>query len=118
MKKTLRMFTTAVAVVAITGGTIALLRTEAAPPARTTKTVEMSCKNGWRGSGGGSYGGVSFGIDCNFDSNAIVIEGVEGTEYGIRMGAESFSSGAVDCFFSGDSARVSEACGEVKVTIR
>lgn len=118
MKKTVRMLTMAAVVAVAAAGTAALLQTEAAPPVRATKTAEMSCKNGWRGSGGGTYGGVSFSLDCNFDSNSIVIEGVEGTTYGFRMGAESFEFGAVDCFFSGDSPRVSESCGEVKFTVR
>jgi len=118
MKKTVRMLTMGAVVAAAAAGTAALLQTQAAPPARTTKTVELSCKNGWRGSGGGSYGGVPIALDCNFDSNSIVIEGVEGTAYGFRMGAESFAFGAVDCFFSGDSPRVSESCGEVKFTVR
>jgi hypothetical protein len=33
------------------------------------------------------------------------------------MGSQSFG-GAVDCFFSGDEARVSESCGEVKFVVR
>ena len=90
---------------------------EAAPAEKTTKVATLTCPNGWRGSGGGTYGGVSFSLACAYGKDAVTLEGVVGTEYGFRMGSQSFG-GAVDCFFSGDEPRVSESCGEVKFVVR
>lgn len=90
---------------------------EAAPAEKTTKVATLTCPNGWRGSGGGTYGGVSFSLACAFGKDSVTLEGVQGTEYGFRMGTQSFG-GSIDCFFSGDEARVSESCGDVKFTVR
>ena len=89
----------------------------AAAPAKTTKIVELDCKNGYRGSAGGTYGGVSFGIACNYDRQATVIEGVSGTEYSARMGVETFST-AFDCFFGGSAVQVRETCTKVTLIVR
>jgi len=83
----------------------------------TGKTVTLACRAGWRASAGGTYGGVPFSVDCNFDRGSTVVEGAVGTAYSIRAGAESLS-GAVDCFFTGDDASVQERCGEARLTIR
>lgn len=118
MKRSIRAFTVAAVGAALAAGFLAIgTPTLADPPARVSKTVEMTCKNGYRGSAGGQYGGVPFSIACNYDRQAVVIDGVDGTVYSIRMGVETFS-GAVDCFFSGDSPRVQESCTEVKITVR
>jgi hypothetical protein len=90
---------------------------EAAPAEKTTKVATLTCPNGWKGSGGGTYGGVSFSLACAYDRDSVTLEGVQGTEYGFRMGTQSFG-GSVDCFFSGDEPRVSESCGDVKFTVR
>ena len=90
---------------------------EAAPAEKTTKVATLTCPNGWRGSGGGTYGGVEISLACAFGKDSVTLEGVQGTVYGFRMGASDFG-GAVDCFFSGDEPRVSESCGEVKFTVR
>ena len=90
---------------------------EAAPADKTSKVATLTCPNGWRGSGGGTYGGVSFSLACAFGKDSVTLEGVEGTEYGFRMGTQTFG-GSIDCFFSGDEDRVSESCGEVKFTVR
>lgn len=117
MKYAMRVLPVLAAVAAIAAGAVALsTRTEAAPT-KTSKTVTIACRNGWRGSAGGSYGGVSFGVDCATDRSTTDIEGVDGTAYSIRMGAENFAQGAVDCFFSGDDANVAVSCGEVRITI-
>jgi hypothetical protein len=86
---------------------------------KTTKVATLACKNGWRGSAGGSYGGAFFSVDCNYDRGSTMIEGVSGTAYSIRAGSETnVGGGAVDCFFSGDAGTVSETCGEVRLSIR
>jgi len=118
MRTSLRWVAIVSIAVGAAAGTAALVGSEAAPTPTTSKTVQLSCKNGWRGSIGGLYGGVSFSLDCNYDRNSIVIDGVSGTAYSARMGAESFEHGAVDCFFTGDSAQVHESCAEVRLTIR
>lgn len=117
MKTALRTIAIGCVVTVLSIGTAVLLTAEAAPTPKTTKVVTMTCPNGWRGSGGGSYGGVPFSLGCNYDRQSVVIEDTVGTAYTIRMGAETFS-GAFDCFFSGDDANVREACVEVKVSIR
>ena len=97
-------------------GTSRWIGTEAAP-AKTTKIVELDCKNGYRGSAGGTYGGVPFSIACNYDRQSTVIEGVAGTDYSARMGVETFST-AFDCFFSGSAVQVREACTKVTLIVR
>lgn len=98
-------------------GTAALLTAEAAPAPKTAKVATMSCPNGWRGSAGGTYGGVSFSLGCDFDRQSVVIDGTDGTAYSMRMGVENFNGG-YDCFFSGDASNVRETCVEVKISIR
>jgi hypothetical protein len=92
-------------------------KVEAAPAEKTTKVVSLTCPNGWKASGGGSYGGVSFSLACAYDKDTVTLEGVQGTEYGFRMGTQTFG-GSIDCFFSGDDDRASHSCGDVKFTIR
>jgi len=99
-------------------GTAALVGSQASPAPANSKYVELLCKNGWRGSIGGVYGGVPFGLDCNYDRISLVITGVSGSAYSARMGVESFEHGAVDCFFTGDSEHVHESCADVRLTIR
>src|SRR5512138_365485 len=104
----MKVFTRIAVLSALALGAAALLvpapKVEAAPAAKTTKVATLDCPNGYRASGGGTYGGVSFSLACAFDKQSVTLEGVEGTEYGFRMGTQSLS-GAVDCFFSGDEAR-------------
>lgn len=118
MKAPIRILAVAGVVAVAALGTAALTTTSAAPAPKTTKTVTISCPNGWRGSGGGVYGGVPISVDCNFDKSSFTIDEVEGTQYSLRMGAESVFQGAIDCFFSGDDAHVNVSCGDVKVTVR
>lgn len=117
----MKLYVRLLIVAAVALGAAALLlpgpAVEAAPPGKTTKTASLTCMNGWRGSGGGTYGGVSFSLACAFDKDTVTLEGVEGTEYGFRMGSQDFG-GAVDCFFSGDSAHVAETCGGVKFNVK
>ena len=116
MKQILRgLFAVTLGVVALVG-VAALFGTEAAPD-RTTKSVELWCKNGWKGSGGGVYGGVSFSVSCVSDRQSVTIEGVSGTDYSVRWGVQSFSQ-ALDCFHSGSADQVRETCGDVKLVIR
>jgi len=104
--------------IAIGAGAISLgTATGAVASPASGKTVTLACKDGWRASAGGTYGGVPFSVACNFDRGTTVIEGAVGTSYSIRAGAESLS-GAVDCFFTGDDASVQERCGETRLTIR
>lgn len=106
------------AVVLLVGGlAVATLRTEAAPPDRGAKQVQIACKPGWRGSVAGSYGGVAFGLACDNGRATTVIEGTVGTAWSARMGVES-ATGAFDCFFSGDSSVVRETCVAVRLSIR
>lgn len=83
----------------------------------STKTVVLACADGWRGSAGGTYGGVSFSIFCDGNRALQPLTGVVGTAYSIRVGAES-SSIAVDCFFPGDADVVNESCGQVRLRVR
>jgi len=80
------------------------------PP--TTHTVELNCQPGWRASAAGQYGGVAFGIACNNGKARVQIEDTGATDYSVRIGVES-DTVAVDCFYSGDSATVSESCFSV-----
>jgi len=89
----------------------------AAPPSSTAKFAQAICKPGWRGTAVGQYGGVSFSVSCDNGRGSTRIADTAGTAYSIRMGVES-ATGAVDCFFSGDAARVQEACADVRLTIR
>ncbi|MDX1997092.1 MAG: hypothetical protein SF066_05185 [Thermoanaerobaculia bacterium] len=89
----------------------------AAAPEGATKTVVLACAQGWRGSGGGSYGGVSFTVFCNNGRDIVHLTGVVGTAYSVRVGAESSSVG-IDCFFTGDAANVNESCGQVRLSVR
>lgn len=116
MKRFTRPFAVVTIVLVAVVGVAALFGTEAAPD-RSTVSIEMWCKNGWKGSGGGVYGGVPFSISCAFDRQSVTIEGVSGNDYSVRMGAESFSQG-VDCFFSGSADQVRESCAEVKFVVR
>lgn len=86
-------------------------------PDRSTKTAQIACRPGWRGSSGGVYGGVGFSVSCNNGKGQTHLTGVTGTAYSVRMGVESLT-GAVDCFFTGDAANVRESCAEVTLTIR
>ena len=90
---------------------------QAAPRDKTTKIVKLTCKNGWRGTALGEYGGVPLSISCNYDRATTTLSGTAGTAYVIRVGVETFG-GAVDCFFPGDSPRVNESCGGVRLSIR
>jgi hypothetical protein len=98
-------------------GTAQWIGSEAAPPNKPTKIVELDCKNGYRGSAGGAYGGVPFSISCNYDRQSIEIGGVSGTDYSVRMGVETFTT-AFDCFFSGSAGQVREACAKVTLIVR
>lgn len=117
----MKHFTRIVILAALALGVAALLvpapSVEAAPTPKTTKVATLDCPNGYRASGGGTYGGVSFSLACAFDKQSVTLEGVEGEQYGFRMGTQSFG-GAVDCFFSGEAPRANESCGAVKFTIR
>jgi hypothetical protein len=117
MKTWSRILTVAAAMAMAAGLIAASVGLEAAPTDPASKQVQMSCRPGWRGGGGGQYGGVSFSLACNSDKTTVVIEGTSGTSYSVRMGAENLA-GAVDCFFSGDARNVNETCGEVRLTIR
>ena len=44
----------------------------------------------------------SFAIGCNYDRTTATIEGTVGTDYSVRMGAETFSI-AFDCFHTGSA---------------
>lgn len=90
--------------------------TPAAPPSDTAH-VWLICTPGWRGSGGGSYGGVSFSVSCEHGRDHVRLTGVADTTYSVRMGAES-EAVAVDCLFTGDAASVSESCAGVGLLIR
>ena len=116
MKSSIRVFAILSIAAVVALGTAQWFDTQAAPE-KTTKIVEMICKNGYHGSGGGVYGGVSFSIACDYDRQQVVIEGVSGTDYSVRMGVETLS-GAVDCFFTGSAAQVRESCTEVKFNVR
>lgn len=116
MRNLVRPLAAVVLAVAVGAGFVVSSRTEAAPE-RSTKTAELWCKNGWRGGAGGTYGGVSFSLSCASDRQEVTIEGVSGTDYSARMGAETFT-GAVDCFHTGSGAQVRESCGEVRLVIR
>lgn len=76
------------------------------------KTVTLICQPGWRAGAGGTYGGVGFNVSCDNGRGQVRLGGVVGTTYSVRMGVESDST-AADCFFSGDSATVSETCASV-----
>ena len=118
MKKTMQRLVLGATIVALSLGSLALSTgLQAAPPVRSSKRVVIACKPGWRGGAGGSYGGVPFDVSCNNGRAQATLDGTVGTAYSIRMGVESASVGA-DCFFSGDSATVSETCVEVRLTIR
>ena len=86
-------------------------------PNKTSKQVRLACKNGWRGSAVGEYGGVPVSIGCNNGRATQRLDMTAGTAYSIRMGAES-QTVAIDCLFTGDAPRVNESCGEVRLTIR
>ena len=117
----MKVFTRIAVLAALALGAAALLvpapPVEAAPAPKTTKVATLDCPNGYRASGGGTYGGVSFSLACAFGKDSVTLEGVEGEQYGFRMGTQSFG-GAVDCFFSGEETRVNESCGAVRFTIR
>ena len=116
--KLARLATTLVLVAAIATGLAALLIPTDAPAAPPTDsaTVQLICTQGWRGSAGGTYGGVSFTISCDNGRARQRLTGTTDTTYSVRMGAES-DAVAVDCFFTGDAAAVSESCGGVRLLI-
>ena len=117
----MKLFTRIAVLAALVFGLAAFLvpapSVEAAPAPKTTKVATLDCPNGYRASGGGTYGGVSFSLACAWGKDSVTLEGVEGEQYGFRMGTQSLT-GSVDCFFSGDEARVNESCGAFKFTIR
>lgn len=88
---------------------------EAAPPA--TKTVVLDCAPGWQSGAGGQYGGVGFQVSCRNGRSQQRLTGFTSTDYTIRMGVESSSTGA-DCFWSGSAETVSENCGDVRISVR
>jgi hypothetical protein len=116
MRSPVRLLAAASVLTVAALGTAQWLTSEAAP-VKTTKIVELDCKNGYRGSAGGTYGGVSFSVACNYDRQSTVIEGVDGTDYSARMGVETLST-AYDCFFSGSAVQVREACTKVTLIVR
>lgn len=105
------------AVLVAGGFFVTALRSEAAPPDRDSKFVQIACKPGWRGSAAGQYGGVSFGVACDNGRGTTRIDGVVGTSYSVRMGVEN-ATGAFDCFFTGDAQVVNESCVDVRLMIR
>jgi len=116
--KTIQKLVLGSTIVALGVGGLALTSgAQAAPAARTSKRVVLECTHGWRAGAGGSYGGVAFDVTCNNGRGQAILEGAVGTAYSVRVGVESASIGA-DCFFSGDSAIVSETCAEVRLSIR
>src|SRR5262249_51530231 len=72
----------------------------------------LDCSRGWRASAQGQYGGTGFALSCQNGRGQQRLVGVTGTAYSVRIGAES-SSTALDCFFTGDAATVSESCGGI-----
>jgi hypothetical protein len=116
MARKSRSLITVVATVLVAVAVGAAVQLHAAPPDKGAK-VQIACKHGWRGGAGGSYGGVSFSIDCDNGRSTVQLGGTVGTAYSIRMGVESDTT-AIDCFFSGDAESVNESCGEVRLTIR
>lgn len=118
MKMTMQKLVLGSTFVALASGGLALTSgLQAAPPARSSKRVVLDCGHGWRAGAGGSFGGVPFDLTCNNGRAQAILEGTVGTAYSIRVGVESSSVGA-DCFFSGDSATVSESCVDVRLSIR
>jgi hypothetical protein len=90
----------------------------AAPPDGSQKTAILDCGHGWRGSAQGQYGGAGFTLSCQSGRDRQRLDGVAGTTYSVRMGAESEST-ALDCFFTGDAASVNETCGGVvRISVR
>jgi len=91
-----------------------------APDGRSSgpaKVVELICMPGWRAGAGGQYGGVGFDVTCSNGRGRARLVGTSGTGYSVRMGVES-SSGAADCFFSGDEEIVDRTCAAVRLSIR
>jgi len=91
---------------------------QAAPPERSQKIAVLDCGHGWRGSAQGQYGGAGFALSCQNGRDRQRLDGVTGTAYSVRVGAESDAT-ALDCFFSGDAAGFSESCGGVvRISVR
>lgn len=112
-----RIAMAAAAATALAIGLASVGSTAFAAPKPRPKVVEMICKKGWRGSGGGTYGGVGFSLACENGRSKTRLSGTDGNVYSIRMGVEN-QMGAIDCFFSGDAPNVNEKCGEVTIRIR
>jgi len=73
------------------------------------KVVTLDCNHDWRASAVGQYGGVGFALSCFNGRSRQRLDGVSGTLYSVRIGAENDEVG-LDCFFNGDSAVVNEMC--------
>lgn len=108
----------------LTAGALAVATVTAGTPAQvpnnvaSTKVVTLSCPKTWRGSAGGSFGGVSFSVSCASNNDLVILEGVVGNDYNVRMGSEQWAAGAFDCFWSGSNNSLIVTCGKVRLAIR
>ncbi len=108
----------------LTAGAFAVAALNSATPAQvsnsvtSTKVVTLSCPKTWRGSAGGSFGGVSFSVSCASNNDLVILEGVVGNDYSVRMGSEQWAAGAFDCFWSGSGDSLIVRCGKVRLAIR
>lgn len=100
------------------GLTLALIGLTPAVALAPTKVVTISCPKTWRGSAGGTYGGVPFSVFCASNNGLQILEGTSGTDFTVRMGAENSVAGAFDCFQSGSKETVVQVCGRVRLVIR
>lgn len=110
-------FLTAAAVLMATALT-ALAQQPSTPTVPGVKVVTLSCTKTWRGSAGGSFGGVPFSVSCNSSNDLKILEGVIGNDYTIRMGSENSVAGAFDCFWRGSQDSLIVNCGKVRLAIR
>jgi hypothetical protein len=108
----------------LTAGAFAVAALNSATPAQvsnnvtSTKVVTLSCPKTWRGSAGGTFGGVSFSVSCASNNDLVILEGVVGNDYTVRMGSEQSATGAFDCFWSGSGDSLIVRCGKVRLAIR
>ena len=110
-------FLTAAAVF-VAAALTALAQQPSSPRVPGVKVVTLACTKTWRGSAGGSFGGVPFSVSCNSSSDLKILEGVIGNDYTIRMGSENSVAGAFDCFWSGSQDSLIVNCGKVRLAIR